>query len=442
MKYDKVRFLVVQDFLKYKKKGIWKEQPPSSLTAIKDRRFYLNLLRGMIRHQRLLDVEIYQRAKRPQKLQQVVQGILSLGVYQFFFMDKVPRHASIYETVALAVPFGVREKKGLINAVLRNLQRDLEASLDYLQKHPLFVRSSHQDWMARRWSRHYSEQAIYALCEANNLFEGSTIRPITPWTTSALQEGLLQEGIKIQPHPIVSSAFLVNNTYELLQSAVFQQGGCYVQDASSQVFLELAQKLWNGEVLDMCAAPGGKSLYILGSSKLQTLVCNDISIERLQLLRNNFQRLRQVSPKLTVSDGVQLPFGRVFDTILLDAPCSATGTIRKNPDVKWVASEQELLSKVPLQKKLLDQASRHIKPGGFLVYATCSIEPEENEQQIEGFLTRHPEFRLCSFSQISEIPSSYLSYVTQQGYYQVVTNSLMMGFFAAVLQHQNEVPQL
>jgi len=436
MAHDPVRFLVVRDFLKFKKTAHWPEHPPAQLTSDKDRRFYFHLLQGMIRHQRLLETEIRKRATRSfHKLQNTVIGILSLGIYQLFFMDKVPAHASIYETVELAIPFRVPRQKGLINAILRNLQRDPEKERA-LQNYPLPVRTSHQDWMVAKWQKSYSEREVQLICEANNIFEGITIRAVKPWSCEQLQQTLQEAGIQSTPHPIVGHALIVENASDLLRCSAFHQGAFYVQDGSSQIFLELTASLWKGDVLDVCAAPGGKAFQILEAPQLRQVLINDLSWKRLAQLRQNVERLRLNMPQLTLSDGRRLPFLSQFDVILLDVPCSATGTIRKNPDLKWIPSPAELLNQTCLQRQLLDHAKTHLKAGGVLIYSTCSLEVEENELQIEQFLEKHPDFMVLPFSQFSSVPQAYLPYLTKEGYFQTLPSTHMMGFFAAALLHR------
>ncbi len=436
MAYDRVRFLVVRDFLEFKKKYYWPDNPPTQLDKDQDRRFYFHLLQGMIRHQRLLEAEIQKRVNKPfHKLQNTVIGILSLGIYQLLFMHKIPARASIYETVELVKPFRVYPQKSLINAILRNLQRDLEQ--DYsCQHYPLAIRTSHPDWMVERWLQTYSETEVQSICEANNTFEGITVRPVSPWNAQQLCQMLAKEGVLSQPHPIVSQALIVENASELLASSVFSRGTCYVQDASSQIFLELTQSLWTGVVLDMCAAPGGKTIQLLGSSHIKKLVANDVSRKRLVQIHQNIQRLQRPAPALMISDGRFSPFTANFDTILLDVPCSSSGTLRKNPHIKWIGSDSALLSKTRLQTQLLENAARCVKKEGMLVYATCSLEVEENEQQVEYFLEKNPDFTMLPFTEIPEIPKQYLPYLTDKGYYKTIPAPHIMGFFAAVFLHK------
>lgn len=437
MAYDRVRFLATRDFLKFKKAFRWQEQSPTDLKNEQDQRFYFNLLQGMIRHQRLLEAEIKKRISQPfHRLEQAVIGILSLGIYQLLFMNKVPVRASIYESVELAIPFRIARKKALINAVLRSLQRDLDNQ--YTVEHfPLPIQTSHQDWMVAQWEQTYSPKEVHDICQANNVFTGVTIRPVQPWTREELAEALGKEAISIEFHPSAQHGLIVDQAAPLFKTTLFQQGAFFVQDASSQIFLDLAQKYWSGTVLDLCAAPGGKSIQIAQSPNLQNLVANDISNKRLGLFCQNIKRLQLKMPHLVVSDGRTLPFSNKFDTVVLDAPCSSSGTIQKNPHLKWIASRAELLSKTHLQSNLLKKSAFYVRPNGVLIYATCSLEVEENELQIHAFLEEHPHFKLIPFQCLQGMPENYNNYITSHGFYKSMPSAHMMGFFAAVLLHSS-----
>ncbi len=438
MVYDRVRFLVVRDFLKFPHSSHWQDQLPEQLKTRKDRRFYFHLLQGMIRHRRLLHAEIQNRVDKPfHKLQKSVVGILVLGIYQLLFMDRIPIRASIYESVALAHPFRIIAQKALINAVLRNFARDMEKNYSY-HRQPLAIRTSHQDWMVARWQKFYTPAQVESICTANNTFEGVTVRSMPPWKRENLLECLEKEGLSVRLHPIAAQALVVENAADLFHTTAFQQGACYAQDSSSQIFLDCTAPLWKGKILDVCAAPGGKSIGILQAPHPQRLFFNDNSPKRMRKLRQNMQRLRLPTSGLLVSDGLKLPFKEPFDVILLDVPCSATGTIRKNPDIKWIASKEALLSKTHIQQQLLDQASYLLKAEGMLVYATCSLELEENELQIEQFLINHPDYAILPFRQFLSHCKPGMPFLTEEGYYKTLPSPDLMGLFAAVLSRRAE----
>lgn len=436
MAYDPVRFLVVRDFLRFPRSFHWQDRLPDQLKTVKDRRFYCHLLQGMIRHRRLLQTEVCNRVDKPfHKLQKSLVGILALGIYQLLFMNRIPTRASIYESVALAHPFRIIAQKSLINAVLRNLASDLENNYSY-HHHSLAIRTSHQDWMVARWQAFYAPAQVESICTANNIFEGVTIRAMPPWKREGLLECLEKEGLSARLHPIAAQALVVENAADLFHTSAFQQGACYVQDSSSQIFLDCTTPLWKGNVLDVCAAPGGKSIGILQAPYRKNLFLNDCSPKRMRRLRHNMKCLRLPTRGLLVSDGLQLPFKSPFDVILLDVPCSSTGTIRKNPDIKWIASKEILLNKIHLQQHLLNKAAHLLKAEGLLVYVTCSLEMEENELQIEHLLRNHPDYAILPFQQFLTHSTPWLPFLTGEGFFKTLPSSHWMGLFAAVLKRR------
>lgn len=432
--YDAVRFLAVKNFLKFCDTLVWDNTPPESLEKKTDRCFYFNLLQGMVRHHRLLENEISKRVKlKFEKLEKVVKGILIIGAYQIIFMDKIPTRASIYETVELAPPFGVSHRKSLINGVLRNLRRDLNQK-NHFHDYSLALRTSHPDWMVTRWNQFYSPKEVQEICEANNQFDGVTIKVYSSCSPEQLICGLHEEGIIARQHDILPGALIIEESIGLFKTQAFKSGKFYVQDASSQIFLEIISPLFRGKILDLCAAPGGKSIGILEHSSELDLVVNDISFKRMGQLRENFKRLNLPNPQITITDGSEITFKQVFDTILLDVSCSATGTIKKNPDLKHVNSVEKLLNKIKLQRKLLNSVAQCIRPGGYLIYSTCSIEREENADQIENFLKQHSDFNLVNCLQLVN-KESFRKFCVSKGYFQSLPSCNMMGLFGAILRY-------
>ena len=437
-RYDSVRFLAVQEFLKFQETHQWVKEIPPQLEKEQDKRFFYQLLQGMVRHSRLLEAEVQKRLKLPlSRLQKVVLGILTLGVYELLFLDKIPTRATIFETVELTNPFRVAQKKGLVNAVLRNLQRDLEKQYHFDGQHSLAIRTSHPEWMVERWLKHYGEEITINICTSNNDFSGITVCPVPPHTRQSLFDALKKEEVDCEYHSIAKDALVIEQPSMLLKSSVFRQGGVYVQDASSQIFMEITQSLWKGNILDACAAPGGKTIQMLHRGEWDFLIASDVSWQRLQSLKENIQRLKLRSPVMIAADGAHLPFQEeTFDAILLDVPCSSTGTLKKNPDIKWTFNSETLLRQVDVQMKILEHALPFLKPFGFLVYSTCSLEVEENEQQIHQFLQRFPEFQIVPWDQLAEAPPSYRAFLTSEGFYKVFHSREMMGFFGAILRRK------
>lgn len=407
---EPARLAALRDYLAFQRGESLREEPPAHLRAEPDRRLYVQLLRGMVRHRRLLEAELERLARRPlRRLDPAVAAAALLGLFQLYFLERVPAHAAVFETVGLAGALKQNRARGLINGVLRAALREGAESRAAFAALPLAVRTSHPDWMVARWTARYGEAATTAICEANNAGGGLTARVETGRISrDELLKRLAAENVTAEVHPLLSGAILVGQAGALLFGRAFAEGLCYVQDVSSQLLLAWTAPLLTGRVMDVCAAPGGKLSYLAGLRRddLQVLGA-DISPRRLARVRENFARLGLPPPPLLAADGCRLPLpggsepGGWPDGLLLDVPCSATGIIRRHPELKWRKLPEHLPGHVEMQRALLAEAARVLKPGGLLLYATCSIEPEENEENVAWFLTTHPEFRR---RRLNEIP--------------------------------------
>jgi len=464
---DPVRLAAVRAYAAFREGGVFRPTAPASLREPQQRRLYANLLRGMVRHSRRLEAEAARLAKRPpERLTPPVMGALVLGLYQLLELQQAD-HAAVFETVELLGALGHARAKGLVNAVLRGALRERAAeglshsAVSTAERSPpdvprrpkprppasLAERTSHPDWLVERWVRRYGAAVAEHICEANNRFESSGVRVNEARTGQAeLLERLAREGVAAAPHPLLPGALLVPHLAALLDSAAFAEGLCYVQDAGSQLLGCWIAPLLRGAVLDACCAPGGKLTHLAelaqrGATGPLRLVGLDSSAKRLVRVRENFRRLRLNPPALVAGDARHLPFrtaapaGR-WNAILLDVPCSATGMIRKYPELKWRRHAEDLDRLSGIQRDLLDAAAQAIAPGGVIVYVTCSLEPEENEEQVDAFLARKPGFRRRSFRDIPPPQGSgdLASLVDAAGHLRVLPDTDRMGLFAAVLE--------
>ena len=429
-----VREQVLADFGAFQQSGRWNPNPSGKLGDERDRRLYTQLLQGLARHHRLLEAVVQERLHRGIHLDPKVAATLALGVFELLHMERIPAHATLNELVG-----GVRQQLGiapsrLVNGILRNLQRDLETDKPVPGEQPLAVRTSHPDWMVERWMQNYGTEQAVRICEANNRFAGITICPGLGLNGRALQQLLAEEGVQAPPHPRVPEALLVEQSAGLWETRAYEEGRFWVQDTSSQVITHLLAERLEGSVLDVCAAPGGKSLGLVRNGVRVQAVC-DLSTRRMRRVRNNFERCQVPCPPLLVADGTTLPLptGSV-DAVLLDVPCSATGTIRKNPDIKWTRSATELLKWLPLQSQLLHEAARVVRPGGVIAYATCSLELEENVRQVQSFLEEMPKFVLEPWSISKPLPTAWAGWETREGGWHMLPDDITMGFYAAFLR--------
>jgi 16S rRNA (cytosine967-C5)-methyltransferase len=363
-----------------------------------DRRLCQELVYGVVRWQTTLDWLVGRKTgPRPQKPR--LQNLLRLGLYQIFWLERIPNHAAVHETVELAKRSGFGAQSGFVNAVLRGYLREFDATkrlLEQLKTEQPHLGFAHPVWLVARWQSRWGNETVTQLMQWNN----------TPPLLFARVNTLKTEPGKLLPqwreedveYDFVRRDWLEENlVFELkahpplLTLPSFQQGCFYVQDPSTLLAVSVLAPKPGEAVLDLCAAPGGKLTYIAQLMRNEgRLVAHDASPERIRLVQDNCARLGVTSAKITSS----LPRAAQFDKILLDAPCSNTGVLRRRVDLRWRITSKEILRLRKLQLELLRQAAPLLKPGGTLVYSTCSLEPEENREIVKEFLSVQPGWKL------------------------------------------------
>ncbi|WP_027329809.1 16S rRNA (cytosine(967)-C(5))-methyltransferase RsmB [Marinimicrobium agarilyticum] len=323
-----------------------------------------------------------------------VQALLLLGLYQLLF-TRIPDHAAIGATVESARELKKPWAKGLINGVLRRFQREKESLEAQLADDPEFA-SAHPEWLLARLKKHWPEQ-YEAIIEANNAHPPLTMR-INPAHQQPEEylATLHEHGIQARPTPFSSVGFTIETPCDVTTLPLFEAGGVSVQDEAAQLSARLLELAPGQRVLDACAAPGGKTGHILETEPgLKQVIALDSEARRLDRVRENLARLG-LSADVVCGDGTRPSDwwdGEPFDRILLDAPCSATGILRRQPDIKLLRSAADIERLSELQGRLLDALWSTLAPGGVLVYATCSVLPEENTQVVEAFLQREASAR-------------------------------------------------
>jgi 16S rRNA (cytosine967-C5)-methyltransferase len=338
----------------------------------RDRAFARALAMAALRHLGPIDSALQARLKKPPP--ERIVNILRLGAAQLLVL-KTPPHAAVGATVDLAaaqkggLPF-----KGLVNAVLRGLTREPPALDDPGLAAPA--------WLAARW------RAAYGAAEADAIVATIPAEPLTDITPKAPSEDL---AAALEAEALPGGTLRSGLKGELSTWPGFAEGRWWVQDASAAVPARLLDMTAGETALDLCAAPGGKTLQLAAAGAL--VVAVDRSAARLKRVSENLARTG-LAAETVAADAVDWRDGRTFDAVLLDAPCSATGTFRRHPDVLWVASPADIAKLAEVQARLLDSAARRVKPGGRLVYCVCSLEPEEGEGQVAAFLARTPGFAL------------------------------------------------
>jgi 16S rRNA (cytosine967-C5)-methyltransferase len=348
-----------------------------------DRNLATTLVMGVLRWQLALQQRIREAlTKSKGHLADPVQVALELGALQLLLLDRIPAHAAIFESVELARQSGNTYAIGLVNAVLRKLAQGPRMVAD----DPGSAISAHPQWMVERWVAAYGLEAAGAICRYDQLPPPVTIRLILPEAASALQE----EGLQLEPGSFVTRARRVI-AGEVTGSRVLAQGLIRLQDEGSQLIAELAGR--GSAILDCCAAPGGKTAILAERNPGAVITACDISPRRLKAMQS-FLASQQV--RYRVLDATEMSFREQFDLVLCDAPCSGTGTMARNPEIRHRVTLDDFGRQHDRQVRLLCSAMRSLRGDGSLIYSTCSLEAEENESVVAEALDRDKGFRLKS----------------------------------------------
>ena len=369
-----------------------------------DRGLAQELVYGAVRWQAPLDWLIAEktggREQRPG-----LQVMLRLGLYQMFFLSRIPDHAAVHETVELAKRSGLSGQAGFVNAVLRGYLREREATekaLADLKTQDVPLGYSHPEWLCERWKKNYGRENLVRLLEWNNTPPSTFARLNTLRATAdELHEHWAQEKVEARPVALDwvgdATVFELQSHPSLADLRSFNKGLFYVQDPSTLLAVAELDPQPGETILDLCAAPGGKTAYI--AARMQNegrVIAHDIAPDRTKLIKENCTRLgvSNVSPALPSTLDAQLT--APADRILIDAPCSNTGVMRRRVDLRWRIRETELTRLRHTQLELLRDAVPRLKPGGTLVYSTCSLESEENSAVVQEFLSQHQTMHLES----------------------------------------------
>ncbi len=357
-----VRGLAAQVLLAAEKKFVDEalEAHRGAALSRRDRALLTTLVYGATRRRRELDWLIDRCAER---VHPEIRQHLRVALFQIRHLDKIPRHAAVNEAVELAKGVS-RKSAGFVNAVLRKA-----ADLDLPDT--IGVRTSHPDWLIERWRKRFSPKELQALLDANNAVLPLSIRP-NPLRPAALSE--------VEGDPAADPGFV--------------EGRFTVQDETSMKVAPMLDPKPGERVLDLCAAPGGKTTHLgelMGGKG--TVVAVDLP-DRIGLVAESARRLGLANIECVAGDGTTIAFREPFDAILIDAPCSNTGVLARRPDVRWRLREKDIAGAAELQRRLLANGARLLRPGGRMVYSTCSLEPEENRVDLPGFRVIKEELTL------------------------------------------------
>lgn len=379
-----------------------------------DRAFLSRLCEGVVERKLTLDYIIDQHSKvKTEKMKPVIRTVLRMGVYQLRFMDQIPDSAACNESVKLAVKKGFGGLRGFVNGVLRGIAREKETDFPDLS-----VRYSMPEWLVEKWERVYGAEKTEAMLAAFLENRKTHIRCMEDKTEALLQE-LQEEGITVERGAYLPYALTISGYNYLKQLKSFQSGQFQVQDESSMLIGECAGIKEGDTIIDVCGAPGGKATHAAQKLKGTGLVSvRDLTDRKTDLIRENVKRLGLTNIEVKEWDALTLDeewIGKA-DVVLADLPCSGLGVIGKKPDIKYHASERGILELRDLQRKILSVVQQYVKPGGILMYSTCTVCPEENEENAAWFAEIF-DFKRLSLKE--EVPEALKESVAENGSLQL-----------------------
>ena len=391
----------------------------------RDRRFYTELVYGTLRYMAMLDRAIGMLSKRSlQQMDAVCAAILRLGLYQLQYLDKVPPSAACYEAVALARKMGHEGMAKFVNAVLRNALRRPEVFVVPSRQEDevlhLALTYHQQNWFIRRCLQQYGFEETVKLCRFFDTIPELCVRIQTQKISREKAMAMLAEkGIVTRPGRYAPESLYIETNDAVQNLELLTAGRAMIQDEASQLVAHVLDPQPGDVVLDVCAAPGGKTTHIASLGGPDCLVYGaDIYEHKLQLIRENAKKLQLSNIRTILQDAVRIGerFPAKADRVLVDAPCSGLGILRRKLDLRWRKKEQDLIRLPSLQTRILNGAAACVKTGGILVYSTCTINTAENAAVVEAFLQRHTEFTLlragetCSWPQ----PGKYIDVLPQR----------------------------
>jgi 16S rRNA (cytosine967-C5)-methyltransferase len=398
------------------------------------------LVMGVLRWRSRLDGEISRASWQPlAKLDLEVLAALRLALYQFRWLDRIPARAALHESVELVKRARKRSAAAFVNAVLRQLSKAPGAVIDGSSVNPspqvLSETLAHPLWMVERWARDYGLAATHQICQHNQSIPTTAIRLRLPESESQLAE----QGIELLPGALLSSARRLRSG-DITRTEAFRNRQVVIQDEASQLVAALVGS--GAKILDCCAAPGGKTLAIADRNPNAAITAIEIHPHRARLLRERLGLPASGRIKIVAADVRNLPLTEFFDRVLADVPCSGTGTLGRNPEIKWRLRAEDLPDLHERQLAILLSALAQVAPGGHLIYSTCSLEKEENEDVVERAMSENKSLALVDclsglmrLNESGELLGSDPASLTRGPYLRTIPGVHPGdGFFAAILK--------
>ena len=410
-----------------------------------DQALATELVMGVLRWQSALDAEIEREStKSPGKLDLEILIALRLAIYQLGWLDRIPARAAINESVELVKRAKKRSAAGFANAILRKIsargvqKQHLDIS-NSLSAETLAASTAHPLWLVERWMREYGEQATAKICDYDQSIPQTTVRLRSADAEAQLRE----EGIELLAGALLASARTVCRG-DVTRTEAFQRGLCVIQDEGSQLVAALVG--FASKILDCCAAPGGKTLSIADRNPNAEVIALELHLHRSRLLQRLLAKQNPAANprrvQIVCADAKGFPFATKFDRVLADVPCSGTGTLARNPEIKWRLKPDDLADLQARQIAIVGSAMKQVAAGGRLIYSTCSLEREENEDVIEQALAQNSAFRLLDckdelerLQRSGELTGSEAASLTHGPFLRTIPGVHQCeGFFAAILE--------
>lgn len=365
----------------------------------RDAALLTQLVYGVLQRELTLDYYLKGFIKPKQKLDEWVRHLLFLSIYQMVFLDRIPSHAIVSEAVNIAKRRGHQGVSGFVNGVLRNVLRKGVPSYEQLPlEEKLSVEYSHPRWLVERWIKQYGTEMTEKILASNNEPPSFTVRvnPLKASKETVMKE-LEKDGFEVSEGELSPDAIVIKKG-KLIGHRLFQEGGVSIQDESSMLVARALDVAPHLTVLDTCAGPGGKTTHLAELMQDQgKIMALDLHPHKTKLIDNQAERLgiHSIETKALDARKAQSAFSpQSFDRLLIDAPCTGFGVIRRKPEIKYTKSEKDIYSLSAIQAEILESCADLVKPGGKLVYSTCTIDHEENKHQVQAFLANHPEYKL------------------------------------------------
>ena len=365
-----------------------------------ERSFITRLVNGTVERKIELDyiIDNYSKTKVG-KMKPLIRTMMRMGVFEIYYMDAVPDSATCNEYVKLAKKRGFAGLSGFVNGVLRNIARSKgEVAID-----DIGIKYSMPQWIVNKWTSEYGKDLCEKILSGFFRSQDLCIRVNTAKTSpEELMKALQARGITVRKCDTLDSALYISDYDALSSIPEFAEGKFYVQDYSSQLVANLAKVATNDKIIDVCAAPGGKALHFAQLAPDGMVVARDLTEAKVALIRENIQRTGVDNVEAKRWDATKLDQEAVgkYDIVVADLPCSGLGIIRKKPDIKYNQSLESLEELVELQQQILETVHLYLRDGGTLCYSTCTINKDENDNQVKAFLAKHPEYTVTTQLQL------------------------------------------